>query len=115
MGLGSGANIVGAKGRITNPTSGVQKGSKRQMTMKVVSDIIEAYEKLGGVDFLYKTGLKDPKLFVNLLARILPSNINQEITSPDGSQVGIRVLFEDAKTGKPIEELKEDDTDSGDE
>lgn len=55
---------------------GRAKGTPNKLTADIKSTIIEAFEKLGGVEYLQEVGRKDPKVFCALLGRVLPHDLN---------------------------------------
>lgn len=54
---------------------GRQKGTPNKLTASVRMAVIDAFEKLGGVDYLVKIGTEEPKTFITLLAKILPTQV----------------------------------------
>lgn len=54
---------------------GRQKGTPNKLTATVRTAVIDAFEKLGGVDYLVKIGTEEPKTFITLLAKILPTEV----------------------------------------
>jgi hypothetical protein len=54
---------------------GRQKCTPNKLTASVRMAVIDAFEKLGGVDYLVKIGTEEPKTFVMLLAKILPTQV----------------------------------------
>jgi hypothetical protein len=61
-----------------NKGGGRKVGSKALISRKVLTDIIKAYEKLGGVKWLVEMARKDPKTFAQLYGRVLPREIKVE-------------------------------------
>lgn len=66
------ANTTGKK------FGGRQKGTPNKTTRDMKAAIMEAFEKAGGVDYLYMLANDEPRTFATLLAKVLPSeNINE--------------------------------------
>lgn len=68
--MGKGEKISGA---------GRKAGIPNRLTMDIKQAIMEAFEKLGGADYLVKVGKKDPKIFFTLLAKIVPQQTKPEV------------------------------------
>ena len=62
-----------------NKGGGRPKGSESKATQLIKSGILEAYDRLGGSEYLYNIGREDPKTFCTLLGKVLPAEINQEL------------------------------------
>ena len=66
------ANTTGKK------FGGRTKGTPNKTTRDMMSAIMEAFEKAGGVDYLYMLANDEPRTFATLLAKVMPSeNINE--------------------------------------
>ena len=60
---------------------GRQKGTPNKLTASLKAAVLEAFEKLGGVDYLVKVGNDDPRTFLALVGKILPT----QMEAPEGS------------------------------
>lgn len=69
-------------------TGGRQKGVKNALTAKVKDAILNAFEKVGGEDYLVDVAKKDPKTFCALLGKVLPL----QVTGEEGGV--LKVIFE---------------------
>ncbi|MBU2850763.1 hypothetical protein [Acidithiobacillus ferrivorans] len=58
------------------PGPGRPKGSPNKITSNVKSMILGALDTLGGEQWLVESARADPKAFLSLLGRILPSEIS---------------------------------------
>ena len=58
--------------------SGRKKGVPNKVTVTIKNAAIEAFGEVGGKDYLVSVAKEDPKTFIQLLARILPSEIRAE-------------------------------------
>jgi len=59
-------------------TGGRKKGTPNKTTRDMKSAIMEAFERAGGVDYLYMLANDEPRTFATLLAKVMPSeNINE--------------------------------------
>ena len=83
------ANTTGKK------WGGRQKGTPNKMTTQVKKAIIEAFDEVGGVKYLVNIAKTDPKTFCALLGRIIPTEINADLTSSDGTMSPIRIEIVD--------------------
>jgi len=62
------------------PGPGRPKGSPNKITGNVKSMILGALDDLGGQTWLVEAARADPKAFMSLLGRILPSEISLDAT-----------------------------------
>lgn len=70
--------------------AGRLKGSTSKWGSDIKDGILQAYEELGGVEWLKDLANDEPKAFAMLLARILPRDINANIESGEDQ---IKVLL----------------------
>lgn len=77
----AGANnwSVFQKGR--EKTGGRKKGVKNKITRKVSEVFEEAFERLGGADALVEFAADEPSEFYRLYGKMLPRQIDADITS----------------------------------
>jgi len=69
-------------------SGGRVKGTPNKTTVMVKTAILKAFDKLGGVEWLVGVGRDDPKAFMILLAKVLPSEIKAEVkVEPDDNLV----------------------------
>ena len=69
------------------------KGAPPKIGPQFKMDIIEAYHKLGGVDWLVEVARNDPKPFMALMAKCIPQEIKGELTTPgEGLQIKVNFL-----------------------
>ena len=72
---------------VVNPTQkrkggpGRPKGSLNKLTMQVKECILQAFHELGGVDYLVDVGRKEPRAFLVLLGKILPTEGRADLNS----------------------------------
>ena len=64
---------------------GRPKGAINKTTRSVKEALAEAFERIGGVDSLAEWGSREPAEFYKLWAKILPLQINSEITSANNT------------------------------
>ncbi len=48
---------------------------------EIMDGIYEAFERVGGVDYLVEIAYRDPPTFCRLLARLIPQQINADINT----------------------------------
>ncbi len=53
----------------------------KRLSAEIIEGIIEAFERVGGVDYLVEIALKDPPTFCRLLARLIPQQIEANINA----------------------------------
>jgi hypothetical protein len=68
--LRSGEYQTGQKGGPGRP-----KGSQNKLTLQVKECILQAFDELGGVDYLVEVGRSEPRTFLILLGKILPTEV----------------------------------------
>lgn len=75
------ANTTGKK------HGGRKRGTPNRTTGDMKTAILEAFERAGGADYLTMLAADEPRTFVTLLAKVLPSeNINANIDMHDMTQ-----------------------------
>ncbi len=75
-------NLTNSKKRKSG--CGRTKGAKNKITANIKEAIEDAFEEVGGKDWLVSLAKSDPKTFANLLAKIMP--IVREVVS-DGEDI----------------------------
>jgi hypothetical protein len=75
-------------------TGGRRKGVQNKISLSLKEDVLAAYNKLGGVDYLTSLGLTDQKTFVALLAKILPHEIAAQIQTQANINQTTKIIFE---------------------
>jgi len=60
-------------------TGGRQKGTPNKMTLTVKQSVLDAFDQVGGVDYLINIASDDPKTFCAMLAKIIPSDVNADL------------------------------------
>jgi len=66
------------KGEVLNP-KGRAKGVPNKYTQSIKEMVEEALQRAGGVEYLYGQALLNPKAFLPLVAKLLPSQPTTEI------------------------------------
>ena len=61
---------VGCRGK---PGPGRPKGVPNKATTEIRKAIVEAFDKAGGVDYLVNLAQTEPKTFIPLLAKVVPT------------------------------------------
>ncbi len=62
-------------------TGGRKRGTPNKTTVAVKDAILQAFDSVGGEQYLVQVAENDPKTFCTLLARVLPSEIAVNVTS----------------------------------
>jgi hypothetical protein len=63
------------------PGPGRPKGRKNEITLEIRDAIKRAFDELGGVAYLKKVGKTRPEVFLGLLAKTVPKEINATLTA----------------------------------
>lgn len=74
-----------AKPKGAPKTGGRQKGTPNKTTAGVKAALEAAFEGLGGVPALLRWGREEPGEFYKLWAKMLPTEIKNELTGKDGA------------------------------
>ena len=61
---------------------GRQKGTPNKLTRDVKQAILEAFEKVGGKDYLARQAKENPQAFMTLLGKVLPTQITGDPENP---------------------------------
>ena len=64
------------------PGSGRKKGGTNKVTADVKQAIMEAFNALGGVEYLCAVARKDPKAFCALLGKLIPVKVKGDEDNP---------------------------------
>lgn len=88
------------KGAPRPPGSGRAKGTPNKQTKAMREMFIEAFDRLGGVDFLVKAAQDDPATFIRGLHRMIPSEVKAEIAQ----EIKMRVIDLSDARGKESSE-----------
>lgn len=67
--------------------NGRPKGKQNKSTVQLKKAIMNAFEKVGGEDYLVVVARKDPKTFCTLLGRVLPAELNAKVEANIGITV----------------------------
>jgi hypothetical protein len=59
--------------------SGRQRGTPNRTTRAIREALFEAFEELGGTQYLVELGRNDPAAFVRLLTRLVPNEVATEM------------------------------------
>jgi len=62
--------------------------AKRLLTSEIKDGILEAFDQVGGVDYLVELAKVDPPTFCRLLAAIIPSEIKASVTATHTLDLG---------------------------
>lgn len=85
-------------------TGGRQKGTPNKATLAVKEALEAAFEGMGGVERLKAWATSEPTEFYKLWAKMLPSQVNNQHTGPNGGPIETRNLSK-AEADKRIAEL----------
>ena len=64
-------------------TGGRAKGMPNRTTAAIKDAILNAFEKVGGEDYLAMVARSDPRTFCTLLGRILPAEFKAEVVGSE--------------------------------
>ena len=64
---------------------GRPKGVQNKLTRTIKEAIEAAFNGVGGHEYLMRQAEENPQAFLTLLGKIIPAQVQQEISNPDGS------------------------------
>ena len=68
------------KGQKRPENAGIKKGTQRKETVQLKEMILKALTDAGGAKYLYKQAMANPNAFLQLVAKIIPKDVNATIT-----------------------------------
>jgi hypothetical protein len=69
----------------TPKTGGRQKGALNKTTRTIKEAIEAAFQGVGGADYLMQQAQQNPQAFMTLLGKIIPAQVQADLTNSDGS------------------------------
>lgn len=63
-------------------TGGRQKGVPNKITTDVRNAIVQAFEMVGGAEYLQRLAISDPKAFCTLLGKTVPTVVASDPNAP---------------------------------
>ncbi|OFC40877.1 hypothetical protein BAE30_16270 [Acidithiobacillus caldus] len=77
------SKIVGTSGRPKPPRAGMGRpaGVPNKTTRALKQALEESFERLGGVEWLVQLAATEPKAYAGLLAKLLPTQIDADVTA----------------------------------
>ena len=82
-GAPAGAGAPAPSGSRKTPGSGRKKGTPNKITGAVKAAVLEAFEAVGGAEYLVRLADEEPRVFATLLAKCIP----QEVTGAGGKDL----------------------------
>ena len=70
---------------------GRPKGVRNKLTATVKEAIVEAFNQVGGVEYLVRIAFADPKTFCALVGKVIPL----QVTGEDGKPIEMKITWED--------------------
>jgi hypothetical protein len=65
----------------TPKTGGRQKGTPNKLTLSIKQAIEEAFNGVGGAAYLMEQAQQNPQAFLTLLGKIIPAQVQADVTS----------------------------------
>lgn len=78
------------KGRPKPPGSGRDKGTKNKTTVAVKEMLLGALGQAGGQAYLLQQAQENPSAFMTLIGKLIPAEVKQELSGPEGGPVQIQ-------------------------
>ena len=70
---------------------GRPKGVRNKLTATVKEAIVEAFNQVGGVNYLVSIAKDDPKTFCALVGKVIPL----QVTGEDGKPIEMKITWEE--------------------
>jgi hypothetical protein len=74
-----------AKRKPPSAGMGRRKGSTNKLTKSIKEAIEAAFQGVGGPEYLMRQAEENPQAFMTLLGKIIPNQIQADLTNSDGS------------------------------
>ena len=71
-----------------------------KLTSKIIDEIIDSFDRVGGAAYLDELAMKDPPLYIRLLMRVIPSATRVEIQNTDTIDLGELMTEANARAAK---------------
>lgn len=99
MESGEDSKIVESGGRRRPPAAGMgrKRGSLNKTTRTLKESLLRSFDKLGGEAWLVSLAESDPKTYASLLGRLIPAEIQGDVTMQSGAG-GVILIPEASKT-----------------
>lgn len=79
----------------TPRTGGRQKGTPNKLTRTIKEAIEASFDQIGGVDYLVRMAEEQPTAYMALLGKVLPAQINANVTGLEKRRVEITIAGPD--------------------
>jgi hypothetical protein len=81
------SKVLTASGKRKPPAAGKgrPKGSVNKTTKSVREAIEAAFQGVGGAEYLMQQAQQNPQAFLTLLGKIIPAQVQADLTNSDGS------------------------------
>jgi len=78
------------------PGPGRPKGMPNKTTVDVRNMLIASLDAVGGQEYLQRQAIENPKAYLSLVAKVIPSEVKSQITGADGGPVqhAVKVKFD---------------------
>jgi hypothetical protein len=73
-------------------TGGRQKGTPNKITADIRQAIMNALDRAGGEDYLLNLAQTDPRVFVTLLAKTVPTNVIADVNATVRHEDALKAL-----------------------
>ncbi len=79
----------------TPRTGGRRKGTPNKLTRTIKEAIEASFDQVGGVDYLVRMAEEQPTAYMTLLGKVLPAQINANVTGLEKRRVEITIAGPD--------------------
>ena len=71
-----------------------------KLTSKLIDEIVESFDRVGGAAYLDELAMKDPPLYIRLIMRVIPSTTKVDIQNPIEIDLGELMTEANARAAK---------------
>lgn len=80
-------DLKGGVANLTNAGKGRKKGVPNKFTRTIKAAIEDAFEKVGGADYLAKMAIAEPTAFMTLLGKVIPQQIEHSLNESQAERI----------------------------
>lgn len=84
------------------PGPGRKKGVPNKLTMEIKDAIKQAFDEVGGVEYLKRVAVEEPKVFCALISKIVPAEIAGTLTHKGETVINVVTGIPRAPNDPPV-------------
>ncbi len=80
-------DLQGGAANLTNAGKGRKKGVPNKFTRTIKAAIEQAFDKVGGADYLARMAEQEPTAFMTLLGKVIPQQIEHSLNESQAERI----------------------------